>query len=74
MHPPRDGTAATAVGVPVLVGSGVTLESLARFLPLADGLIVGSGLKLDGHWANPVDPVRARALMALVRSLRGERA
>lgn len=66
------GAVRAAVGVPVLVGSGVTFENLPRFLPLADGLIVGSGLKVNGHWANPVDPARAKALMALVRSLRGE--
>jgi membrane complex biogenesis BtpA family protein len=47
-----------AVGIPTLVGSGVTAVNLERY-PEADGLIVGSSVKRDGWWANPVDPARA---------------
>ncbi len=54
--------ARAAVGIPVLVGSGVTADNLAEYWPLADGLIVGSYLKRGGHWANPVDPKRLRRL------------
>jgi len=46
----------------VLVGSGVTTENAAAFLPFADGFIVGSSLKVDGLAANPVDPKRVAAL------------
>lgn len=70
--PGEMGAVRSALGVPVLVGSGVTIENLPRFLPLVDGLIVGSGLKVDGHWSNPVEPTRAIEFMARVRSLRGE--
>jgi hypothetical protein len=50
-----------AVTIPVLVGSGVTAENLARYAA-ADALIVGSSAKRQGLWSEPVDPDRARAL------------
>jgi membrane complex biogenesis BtpA family protein len=50
-----------AVGIPVLVGSGVTAENLARYAA-ADALIVGSSAKRQGLWSEPVDPERARTL------------
>jgi hypothetical protein len=46
----------------ILVGSGVTTENAPAFLPLADGFIVGSSLKVDGQVGNPVDPNRVAAL------------
>lgn len=51
-----------AVGerVPVLANTGVKAENVARFLEVADGVIVGSDLKVDGYTWNPVDPDRAR--------------
>jgi membrane complex biogenesis BtpA family protein len=52
---------AAAVGLPVLVGSGITPDNVGRFAD-ADGLIVGSWLKRDGLWTNPPDPARCAAL------------
>ena len=49
---------------PILVGSGVTAETIAVLLAHADGAIVGTAIKLDGRPDNPVDPERARALVA----------
>lgn len=57
-----------AADAPVLVGSGITPDSLAHFLPYADGFIVGTAIKRDGLTTNPVDPSRVRAL---VRTLMG---
>jgi hypothetical protein len=51
----------------ILLGSGVTLENVRDFLPNADGIIVGSSLKLNGKLSNPVD---AKRVAALVRALR----
>jgi len=50
-----------AVTIPTLVGSGVGPENVGRFAA-ADALIVGSSVKRQGHWANPVEPRRAEAL------------
>src|SRR5580658_735915 len=45
---------------PVLANTGVTEERLAEILAVADGVIVGTSLKVDGITWNPVDPARAR--------------
>lgn len=58
-----------AGAVPVFVGSGVTPETVDRYLPPADGFIVGTGLKVDGKAANPVDEARVRALAEAVKRL-----
>jgi membrane complex biogenesis BtpA family protein len=52
---------ASATGVPVLVGSGITSANL-RDYDAADALIVGSDVKRDGLWSNPLDEARTRAL------------
>ncbi|MDP1836391.1 MAG: BtpA/SgcQ family protein [Chlamydiales bacterium] len=51
------------VFVPVLVGSGVSPENIASLWPHADAFIVGSYLKHEGDWRQPVDPRRVEALM-----------
>jgi membrane complex biogenesis BtpA family protein len=55
---------------PVLIGSGTTVENVASLLEIADGVIIGTGLKKDGVMENPVDPARVRALLDRVRPLR----
>jgi len=55
-----------AGATPVLVGSGVTVDNVAHYAPVADAMIVGSALKHDGVTTNPVDPARVRELMAAV--------
>ncbi|HSF85544.1 MAG TPA: BtpA/SgcQ family protein [Acidimicrobiia bacterium] len=47
--------------VPLYVGSGASAGNVAQFLAVADGVIVGTTLKLGSHTTNPVDPERARA-------------
>jgi hypothetical protein len=61
-----------AVGddVPVLMNTGAKVENIGRFLHVADGVIVGSGLKVDGQTWNPVDPARVTAFMEAVREAR----
>jgi hypothetical protein len=59
-----------AVELPVLVGSGVTLDNLDHFVGTAHGLIVGSHFKEEGRWQRPVDPQRLAAFMSRVEQLR----
>lgn len=59
-----------AVGIPTLVGSGLTPEGAAQ-LADADGFIVGTAAKVDGDWTNAVDPRRAEALARAVEVLAG---
>jgi membrane complex biogenesis BtpA family protein len=56
-----------AHGAPLFVGSGVTPQTVGDFLRLADGVIVGTSLKRNGVTQAPVDPARARALVAAAR-------
>lgn len=57
----------TAVGVPTLVGSGITEQNIAEF-GTVDAFIVGSSVKVDGLWSNPMDPARLEALARAFRS------
>jgi membrane complex biogenesis BtpA family protein len=50
-----------AVGIPTLVGSGVTASNLASFAA-ADALIVGSSVKVGGVWSNQLDAGNVRAV------------
>ncbi len=56
--------------VPVLLNTGARVDNIAQYLRVADGVIVGSSLKVDGHTWNPVDPKRVKAFMDEVRSAR----
>ncbi len=55
---------------PVMANTGVKHDTVADVLRIADGCIVGSALKVDGHTWNAVDPERAKDFMALVRAAR----
>ena len=59
-----------AVDLPVIIGSGITVNNLERYWGLADAFIVGSSLKEEGDWRKPMDPMRCRALMAEAERLR----
>lgn len=60
--------------VPVFANTGVRIETVADTLAVADGIIVGSGLKVDGGTWNPVDPDRVQRFMANARAARGDAA
>ena len=60
---------AAAESTPVIVGSGVTEESVRFLVPFADGLIVGSSLKQDGLVKLPVDLERVKRIVDAVKSV-----
>jgi len=62
----REVGASTGVGV--VVGSGVTPANAGSLLDDADGLIVGSWIKHEGVWSNPVDPSRCSEMVEAFRS------
>lgn len=64
------GCARVATRLPLLVGSGVTPESVESLFAYADALIVGSWYKQDGFWRNPPDEARARELVRAVEACR----
>jgi len=51
----------------VFANTGVKHATVRDTLKIADGVIVGSSLKVDGHTWNSVDPERAKEFMAIVR-------
>lgn len=53
--------------VPVIANTGVKSTTVASYLEVADGIIVGSDLKEDGYTWNAVDPARVRAFMKAAR-------
>ena len=50
-------------GTPVLVGSGVTEENIGAYMEWADGVIVGTSVKVGGEVSNPVDRERVARLV-----------
>ncbi|MEY4385752.1 MAG: hypothetical protein RLY20_1035 [Verrucomicrobiota bacterium] len=50
--------------LPVYLGSGVTSENLRKFCRGADGFIIGSHFKKNGHWSEVVDARRVEKFMA----------
>jgi membrane complex biogenesis BtpA family protein len=54
--------------IPVLLNTGAKAETIASYLAVADGCIVGSSLKVDGYTWNPVDPQRAKRFVAAARA------
>ncbi len=58
------GRVAERSPAPVLVGSGVTAESIGALLGAAHGVIVGTAIKEGGVTTAAVDPRRAEALVA----------
>jgi len=53
-----------AVSIPTLIGSGITPENIGSYSS-ANAFIVGSSVKLDGLWENPLDE---RRVLAIVRA------
>lgn len=51
-----------AVSVPTLVGSGITPQNIADYSS-AGAFIVGSSVKQDGFWENPLDEKRVVAVV-----------
>lgn len=61
-----------AGATPVVVGSGVTSETIAAFFETCDAVIVGTAIKADGRPTGPVDPQRLTALMHAARNSAGK--
>lgn len=55
---------------PVLVGSGLNSDNAQELMQIADGAIVGSAMKEEGVWWNPVSVERTRCIVAEVDKVR----
>ena len=63
---------AQATDLPLFVGGGLTAETLPDVLALADGFLVGSGLKENENWTAPVSEAAVRRLVGAVEYARGQ--
>ena len=54
---------------PILIGSGLDVDNISELLPLSDGAILGTALKVDGVTEAAVDRDRVRAIVGLARQL-----
>lgn len=53
----------TAKNIPVFANTGVNAQNVAKTLEVADGVISGSAMKIDGKTFNSVDPKRVIELV-----------
>lgn len=60
-----------AAQMPILVGSGADERNVAALLSVADGVIVGSSVKVDGDVSQPVDVARVKAFVRAARGRAG---
>ena len=56
--------------IPVIANTGVKLENLSETLKIADAVIVGSSLKIDGRTFNPIDSKRVKKFMSTATDIR----
>lgn len=66
----REAKEAMDDDIPVILNTGARLDNIRQFLSVADGVIVGSSLKVDGYTWNPVEPSRVKAFMEAVNETR----
>ncbi len=55
------------LNLPIIIGSGITIDNVADYLPLCNAMIVGSYFKRDGFWENELDQDRISKFMQAVR-------
>ena len=59
-----------ATKLPILIGSGMNIDNIADYLPLADGFIVGSYFRKDGKFLEKLEPERLNRFMDQFASIR----
>ena len=58
--------------VPVVIGSGMTSQNISRYMPWADGFIVGSILREEGRFLGQLDPRRLKAFVSAFQEARDQ--
>ncbi len=56
--------------LPVIIGSGITIDNVEKYFPLCDAMIIGSYFKKNGNWQNTVDAERVKSFIKKVKRLR----
>ena len=56
--------------IPIFANTGVNAKTIGETLKIADGVIAGSSMKIDGKTFNPVDPKRVIELVSAANKSR----
>lgn len=56
-----------SIEIPVLAGSGVTLNNVQEYMKHCDALIIGSYFKTEGKWQNPVNIKRVNDFVKKIK-------
>ncbi len=65
-----DDARAAVPDIPVIANTGIRHDTAERILETADGIVVGTALKIAGQTANRIDPERARQMVELTANAR----
>lgn len=57
-----------ATKLPLIIGSGMTPENISKFYKLADGFIVGSAFRKNGHFLEELDEQRLQEFVQAFRA------
>ncbi len=60
------------VKVPVLIGSGITIDNIEKYILSADAFIIGSYFKKKGMWSNELDKTKIQNFMKKIIALRSQ--
>lgn len=66
----QEAKQAVGEALPVFLNTGARADNIESYLEVADGVIVGSTLKVDGRTWNPVDRKRAEDFVTAVNAVR----
>jgi uncharacterized protein len=58
-----------SIQIPLLIGSGLSIDNLEKLWPHVDGAIIGSSFKLDGKLQNPVSVQRVKDFIKKAREI-----
>jgi len=56
-----------SINIPVLAGSGMTIDNVQDYNQYCDALIIGSYFKTDGKWYNPVEINRVKGIVKIIK-------
>jgi uncharacterized protein len=56
--------------LPIIIGSGINIENIDRYYPLADAFIIGSHFKINGLWPNNVDEEKVARFVKYINKLK----
>ncbi|MFA6402368.1 MAG: BtpA/SgcQ family protein [Salinivirgaceae bacterium] len=59
-----------AVSIPIILGSGISVNNVELFFPFADGFIVGSAFKNEEKWFNPLNELSISKFIQKFNSLK----